>query len=220
MKKILIGTPSYDGRVDVWYTDSLVNSTKLAIENNIDLFAIYTSYDALVQRARNKLVQIALEYNFDEIIFIDSDMGWDPQWILDLANRKEDIIGGIAPGRRDIESWNTYIASKNLIYSDDKKLIQVEKIGTGFLKVSKKALLDIWNISSKYLDDEDQKTYCHAFELEVKDNTLFSEDYVFCRKLIDLGYKLWVDPTMNCNHTGTKTFTGNFIEFLNKNGYR
>ena len=118
MKKILIGTPSYDGRVDVWYTDSLVNSTKLAIENNIDLFAIYTSYDALVQRARNKLVQIALEYNFDEIIFIDSDMGWDPQWILDLTNRKEDIIGGIAPGRRDIESWNTYIASKNLMNFD------------------------------------------------------------------------------------------------------
>ena len=33
----MIGTPCYDGRLDVWYTNSLVNTVKLAKEKNIEI---------------------------------------------------------------------------------------------------------------------------------------------------------------------------------------
>jgi hypothetical protein len=35
--KVLIATPAYDGRLDVWYTTSLVNSVRIAQENGIFL---------------------------------------------------------------------------------------------------------------------------------------------------------------------------------------
>jgi len=55
MRKVLIGTPSHDGRLDVWYTNSLLNTVRATYETEKDTYVhgIYTSYDSLVQRARN-----------------------------------------------------------------------------------------------------------------------------------------------------------------------
>ena len=53
MRRVLIGTPSYDGRIDVWFANSLIQTVKIAEKKGIFVHAIYTSYDSLVQRARN-----------------------------------------------------------------------------------------------------------------------------------------------------------------------
>ena len=58
MRKVLIGTPCYDGRTDVWYNDSLNNTIRLSMKKDIRLDVIYMSYDSLVQRARNDIVNV------------------------------------------------------------------------------------------------------------------------------------------------------------------
>jgi len=30
MRRVLIGTPSYDGRIDVWFANSLIQTVKIA----------------------------------------------------------------------------------------------------------------------------------------------------------------------------------------------
>ena len=35
-KKVLIATPSYDGKLDVYYIDSLLNTLSLAEKNNVE----------------------------------------------------------------------------------------------------------------------------------------------------------------------------------------
>ena len=84
MRKVLIGTPAHDGRVDVWFANSLVNTIKLTAKKDVEINPVYMSYDSLVQRARNDLVRLALEENYDDLIFIDSDEEWDPEWIFKL----------------------------------------------------------------------------------------------------------------------------------------
>ena len=45
-RKVLIGSPSYDGSINVWYVNSLINSVKYAHDNNlnIDLLPVWVSY--------------------------------------------------------------------------------------------------------------------------------------------------------------------------------
>ena len=86
MRRVLIGTPSYDGRIDVWFANSLVSTVKMAIEKNIHVHAIYTSYDSLIQRARNSLFKLALDGGYDDLFFIDSDVVWEPEWFLRCLN--------------------------------------------------------------------------------------------------------------------------------------
>lgn len=38
----------------------------------------------------------------------------------------------------------------------------------------------------------------------------FTEDYVYCRRWIDLGGTVWIDPLMHTGHTGNKTWWGQF----------
>jgi len=78
VKKILIATPSYDGKVDVWYTSALHQTTLIGIEAGIYFHPVFMSYDALIQRSRNDLVALAVEQDFDGILWIDADIEWHP----------------------------------------------------------------------------------------------------------------------------------------------
>lgn len=211
MRKVLLGTPAHDGRVDVWYCNSLVNTIKMAPHFDVLIQPVYMSYDSLVQRARNDLVRLALEEKFDDLIFMDSDQEWDPQWIFSLLARPEDVVGGTVVKKADQPLFNVK-ALKSGIKREDNGLIEVEAIGTGFLKISRKALEAVWNISPEYMNEG--KKCRMVFDVQLVDGELVSEDNVFCRKWRSLGNKVWIDPTMTCNHIGAKKYSGNFMQFV------
>ena len=218
MQKVLIGTPSYDGRIDVWFANSLVATVKEAEKKGIHVHAIYTSYDSLVQRARNDLVRLALDGGYDTLFFIDSDVEWEPEWFFRLLERPEPIVGGALVKKFDKEGYTVKILNKTLKYSEDKKLLEVDGVGTGFLKVDKFALEELWLASDPYTHDGINQRM--IFNLLIDDDgDLISEDYVMCKKWQNLGYKVWLDPTITCNHIGIKKFKGDLNKFLDKQGY-
>lgn len=219
MRKVLIGTPAHDGRVDVWYCNSLVQTIRESIQRGIYVQPIYTSYDSLVQRARNSLVKIALEQGFDDLFFIDSDVEWNPEWFFSILNAPEPVVGAALVKKDDVrEGYTVKITDRNLKYNNLGTLIEVDGVGTGFMKVSKFALEKLWEISPKYTDDNGTINSM-VFDVIVENGELISEDYVVCKKWKDLGYKVWIDPTITCNHIGVKKFSGNLNEFIKINGY-
>jgi choline kinase len=217
MRKVLIGTPSYDGRIDVWFANSLINTVKLSMEKGIYVHAIYTSYDSLIQRARNSLFKLAIDGGYDDLFFIDSDCEWEAEWFFRLLERPEPIVGGALVKKSDKEGYTVKLTDKNLKWSSDKKLIEVDGIGTGFMKISRFALERLWNASEPYIsENEEHRMIC---DIKVENGDLISEDYIICKKWQDMGYKVWLDPTITLNHIGVKKFKGNFNSFINKLDY-
>jgi glycosyltransferase involved in cell wall biosynthesis len=217
MKKVLIGTPSYDGRIDTWFADSLVRTVKESISRKIQVDTIYPSYDSLIQRARNDLFKMALEGQYDTLFFIDSDTEWEPEWFFRLLERPEPIVGGSLVKKSEIEGYTVKITDKELKYSEDKKLLEVDGVGTGFLKVDRFAIDKLWLMSEPYLHDS--KDNRMVFDIKIENGDLISEDYIMCSKWKSLGYKVWLDPTITCNHNGVKKYKGNLQNFLKKNNY-
>jgi glycosyltransferase involved in cell wall biosynthesis len=218
MRKVLIGTPSYDGRIDVWYANSLLGTVKMAYEKDIYVHAIYTSYDSLIQRARNSLFKLALTGGYDDLFFIDSDAEWEPEWFFRLLERPEPIVGGaLVKKSDDNEGYTVKLMDKNLKWSKDKKIIEVDGVGTGFLKVNRFALEKLWEMSDKYTSEgEEHRMIC---DIKVENGDLISEDYILCNKWKSLGYKVWLDPTITLNHIGTRKYKGDFQSFIKKHGY-
>ena len=209
MLKVLIATPAYDGRLDVWYTTSLVNSVRIAQDNGIFLHPVFMSYDALVQRARNDLFKLALEY--DAVIWIDSDLEWNPMWIMELLGSGKDVIGGTYRKKTDDAELYT-VKTKDLTATDG--LIKVDGLGMGFVKMSKKAVQALWDASQPYQNEgREGRMVC---DIQIVDGQLVSEDNVVTRKLADLGFDIWLDPRMTCCHIGTKKFYGNFEDFAKR----
>ena len=66
------------------------------------------------------------------------------------------------------------------------------------------------------MDDAPDRLVCNV---EIRNGILISEDYLLCKKAKDLGFDLWLDPTITINHMGPKKFIGNIDKFLQKLGY-
>ena len=219
MRRVLIGTPCYDGRIDVWYANSLVNAIRIAESCGIFLHPIWLSYDALIQRARNDLLGMVISENYDDIIFIDSDIEFDPLWIFKLLDSEEDVVGGTYPKKGDNESYpvkGLFVNGLLNTTTDERGLLEVQGIGTGFVKLSRKAVQALWDTSVEYTNTEKGTVSRMMSEVEVVDGDLISEDITMFKRLRGLGFRIWLDPTMTCNHIGNKKYKGNFSNYLKR----
>lgn len=211
MKNILIATPSYDGKVDVWYSNSLYHTVLVGIQNEIMFKPIFLSYDALVQRARNDLVAMAKELGVDGILWVDSDIEWHPQWAIDLVNSGKDVIGIPYP-KKDLSSEQyPVVLGKNKI---GKGIFPVDAIGTGFLYMSKKAYEYLWDSSEPYTSYGAERRA--IFEVKIKDGLMHSEDVIACAKLRKGKFKIYIDSDKTCNHVGNLKYIGNFTSFIER----
>lgn len=214
MQKILIATPSYDGKIDVWYTNSLVETCIIGLQNEIFFKPIFMSYDALIQRSRNDLIGIAVENEFDGILWIDADMEWNPQWAIDLVKSKYDVFG-LPVIKKSIteESYNIKCKIEDL-NPDENGILKVESVGTGFLYMSKKAYMHLWNSSPEYTHNGNNRRW--VFDVGIKDGDIISEDVTVCSRLLEGGFDIMVDTNKTCNHVGNLKYVGNFASFIQR----
>lgn len=212
----MIAAPSYDGTITVWHASSLSETCKLGLTKGINVFCIYMSYDALVQRARNDIVQLALESNVDDLVFIDCDVDWNPEDFFKLLDYDVDIVGGVYPKKGDIETYPVKI-NPNEYQVQENGLVEVEGLPTGFMRIRKDALQKIWDVSEEYTEAHKEKPTRMCFNVSINSRReLVSEDISFCEKWTDLGGKLYFDPSINLAHVGTKRWIGNFSEWIKK----
>ena len=215
IRKVMIGTPTYDGKLDVWYTNSLVNTITSSADKNISITPIWVSYDALIQRARNDIIQLAINLDIDDLIFIDADIEWNPDDFFKLLDYSQDVVGGTYPKKTDEEVYVIRdVIPKNI--DSLTGLIEVTGLGTGFVKLSRRAINYLWNNSEMYIDPKDNQERRMVFDVLIKDNLLYSEDTIMFYKLIQGGFNVYLDPNITCNHIGPKKFVGNFIKWLSK----
>ncbi len=100
-KKIFVATPMYGGQCHGMYTKSSCDLAKIAQAYNMDLKMFYLFNESLITRARNYCVDEFLRSDYTHLMFIDSDIGFDPNDVLSLAilaeEGKRDIVCGPYP---------------------------------------------------------------------------------------------------------------------------
>ena len=211
-RRVMIGTPCYDGRVSAEFMQSMLGSVGLAAQNNIMIFPVQVGHDALVQRARNDLVNMALAANVDDLVFVDADQTWNPMGLIKLLSHKVDVVGCPVPKKSDTQiDFNVKVLPEGLGNTTDG-LFDVASVGTGMLRITRAALKKVWDASPEY---KNNGVPCRmVFEVKIVDGELVSEDNVFCNKWRGLGGKVWLDPSMTCGHIGVKHFYNSFAKFI------
>lgn len=215
MRNVMIAAPSYDGTITVWHASSLSETCKLGLTRNINVFCIYMSYDALVQRARNDIVQLALETGVDDLVFIDTDVDWHPEDFFRLLEHDVDIVGGVYPKKGDQEQYPVKMLNQYIV--NELGLVEVTGLPTGFMRIKKSALQKIWDSSLEYKEPHKEKPCRMVFDVRITDQgELQSEDISFCEKWKMLDGKLYLDPEIDLAHVGTKRWVGNFRKWIEK----
>ena len=162
-KKIFVATPMYGGMCSGMYTKSTADLATIATQYGMDVRFFYLFNESLITRARNYLVDEFLRSPYTHLMFIDSDIHFNPNDVLTLAALDKEIIG--APYAKKVIAWEKVrnAVDAGLADDDPTKLeeftgdfvfnpiggtteikvsepVEVLEIGTGFMLIAREVL--------------------------------------------------------------------------------
>ena len=96
-KKLFIATPMYGGMNHGLYMKSCLDLQTIMMKYNIEVKFSFLFNESLITRARNYLVDEFLRTDYTHMMFIDSDIHFDPNDVIALLALDKDVIGGPYP---------------------------------------------------------------------------------------------------------------------------
>lgn len=169
-KKIFIATPMYGGQCAGMYSKACIDLATMCANYGVETRFFFIFNESLITRARNYLVDEFLRAEgFTHLMFIDSDIHFDPRDVLSLAVLCDDdkpIIGG--PYGKKCIAWEKIKRAVDVGIADEdpeelakftgdfvfnpvlgtrelkiNEPVEVLEIGTGFMMV-KRDVFDDW----------------------------------------------------------------------------
>lgn len=217
-RKLFIALPAYDHKVSLKLAVSLAKFATVAPTYGITIEIGSICGCSVVSRARNLLVSDLLESDCTELLFIDSDINFEPEHILRLMawgrDQKKGIVAGV-PRIRDVNK--TYIATldtdaEGSLTMNGHGLVRAKRVATAFMWVNRRVFEDLieQNPDWKYHDNRCQKDVHAVFDFKVTEEGYMGEDFLFCDRAQAAGYEVWIDPEIGLGHMGVQEYVGNF----------
>jgi hypothetical protein len=232
-----VATPCYGCILNVNYLQSLLALQSACLQRGVSCYIDFIGNESLVQRARNILAARFLQSpdTNTDLLFIDADIGFDPDLVFRLLDMDRDVVTGLYPkkaidwtgvrnaiaGGFDPRSggldFNLNIRGHNATIENG--FAEVLDSATGFMMISRSALA---KMVDRYRDtlhcvndiqgggDNRVDTYVAVFDcmLDPETKRYLSEDYAFCRRWQQMGGKIWADVVTPLVHVGNYVYNG------------
>jgi len=204
---VLICTPGHS--MEAEYVKSLVETLSVLQYNNIS-YKYLSEYSSTVSGAREATLMGSLfldvfnprpvggKITYDKIIWIDSDISWNPQDFMKLYYSEYDITSGVyinnkgTPMFTQLESELEKDINEMANYESP---FEISAAGFGFIAM-KSGIFE--SIERPWFDSIFQ-------EVKNEDKTKsmkipFGEDYSLCYRARFAGYKIFLDPSIKITH--------------------
>ncbi len=217
MTKVFLATPAFSGKVDVAYSIAMADTKLLLAMKNIDLQICIHSSGSLLVAERNRLNKAFLATDCTHMLCVDSDLAWPPKAIEAMLEYDLDFVGGCYPARGEkIFLFRPVYQENGSIETNGKNLLKMNYIPAGFMLIKRCVIEKLHEVFSheyfkpKVKDQEKEDGYC-IFNTELRDGEFWGEDFVFCRKVREAGFEIWVDPYIEFDHSGTRGMLGKIL---------
>ena len=208
MKKVLIATPCLDQKVDAYFVHSLCESIKLGIKNDLDIRCVFLANESILPMARNELFALAYKENYDTMVFIDDDESWKEHALIEIIQSNKDVVTLPVVNKSDTDIGFNVWLNKDSEKDPSDGYIKINKCGTGFLKLSRKVIDDLWNSNTELMfRNKKLKNIC---EYTYVNGYFIGEDVTLTKKIKELGYHIWLNPNYTVSHIGNKMYKGDF----------
>lgn len=199
-RKVMLATTSY-GSPSCSHVFSIARAREALHQAGLNTAYLLLHGDCHVDDARNNVVREFLESDCTELMFIDADVSFGPEQILEVCGHDLDMVGGVYPFRR--EGDNTMPV--RLMPDADKVdgLLEVDGLPTGFLKINRRVLEQLAATAPKYLTKSSQETaLIFARPAPGPTKLRWGGDLDFCNRWRLLGGRIFAVPEIRLGHTG------------------
>jgi len=217
--KLYIGIPTR-GVTTSQFCRSLVGTVSALALSGIESEVHYCQMSCHVDMGRNTILAKFMHTDCTHLLFIDDDMGWEPESVFAILRQDVELVAGVGP--KKTEDGEEYCCHLNVDPEGYPimlgELLSASDVGAAFVLMKRAAVERLIN---KFPDLRcravDMEYGYHFFENEYTQNTFRTEDYTFCKRYREAGGDILVYPDISFLHTGQKDYQGNYHKFLSKN---
>lgn len=223
MVKILIALPAF-GQVNTSFTTgSLVATTRFLTERGQFGGFAQLSYPDL-EDLRSMFLSIFYDkIDASHILFVDADMSFEPQLVLDMIDFDKPLVGCLYPKRTLPIAWvGSALEGEQQI---ENGFLKVEGIGFGVTLISRdcvKAIIDGGHCeidedldahtAGQMLKSQGITRMIRAFDKIKLPGRRLSEDYSFCHRHKAAGGDVWAAINHRVTHVGDYGFGGRYAD--------
>ncbi len=212
-EKVYIGVPSYTPEVSMRFTNSLLqligNNAGPPIEITLN-FIIGQSY---ISKARNEMALNFLESDAHVFLQIDNDILFTPADVQRLVSHLQPIVGGFYFKKNLGKRVAVCERLPDQGGPGANGLIELKYVGAGFLAVRRgvfERMIEAYHHDDWfwYEDEGTGRKYWDFFPTMVHPglHRWLGEDWYFCERARELGYKVYGDSEVRLPHLGMVTY--------------
>lgn len=203
-QKVMLATPVYE-KPAACYTFSIASSREALHRAGIQTAYLLLSGNCHVDDARNRIVQEFLLSDCTDLVFLDADVSWEKEQLVQLCQFDEDLVGGVYPYRRDDERAMAKMPALLIEgeTSDDRGLMRVAGLPTGFMRIRRRVLDELAKDADQYALSADRRSKVPVvFERTFNNGTRLGGDLNFCRKWAEKGGAVLAAIYLRLGHSG------------------
>lgn len=236
-RHLFVATPSFGGMVTQRYMQSAIALLQCGQAEGLRISLELLGGESLITRGRNALAARFMDDpTATHLMFIDADIGFDPQQVLRMLRFDAEVVAGLYPLK--LMDWSAEAdarraggeppetASLRYVGVPCEGQERVEKdgfvsglfAGTGFMMIARPVLRALARAQpwTKYSATHTGASHSRSvnqyawFECMIEPETghYLSEDYAFCRRYRETGGCIWLDTRGTLTHIGPHEFTG------------
>ena len=228
--KLFVPLICYNHTCNTEYMMSILKLLNAAKNSNLNVSFYPIFFESLVSRARNAAVAHFLEDKENtHILFIDSDIIFEPEDVFKLIKSNKEVVAGIYPKKYIV--WDRlkqypeaervdFPVGGNVKMTEDN-FLEMDYLPTGFLLVSRTAINKIIKQypELKYRNDIDGymsagDNFYDLFKVGIRNGIYESEDWGFCSLWKSVGGKVLIHPEINVKHLGWHEYSGNLLKYI------
>ncbi len=199
-RKVMLATTSY-GSPATAYTFSIARGRQALHDAGIPTAYLLLHGDCHVDDARNSVVREFLASDCSELMFIDADVSWGPEALVELCQFADlDIVGGVYPFRSE---GSDTMPVRMLDGAEERDgMLEVDGLPTGFMKIRRRVLERMAQAAPKYYTKHGQETAL-VFSRPMPGPTKlrWGGDIDFCNRWRGMGGRLFAVTELRLGHT-------------------
>jgi len=216
---VFIAMPCYDS-VKINTMLSVIKLVQQLGKSGIQC-GINTYKSPLIHQARNYLTSVFLTTEYQYLLFVDSDVEFEPEAVIRMMVAKKNIV--CTPYRVKSADTNQHIYtvefknSKNIIVLAGG-LVEIESGPTGLMLIDRAVFEKIiknhpeLKITNPATPDagKSHEFYYNFFDFGFKDGYAMGEDVSFCRLARDNDFRIFANIESSTAHHGSFAWKGTF----------
>jgi hypothetical protein len=212
--RVMVGIPA--GRdLPALTVKSLLATQALCRDKQVPFDLGMVIGSAVVQWARDEVVDLFLKSEATRLFWIDSDMVWEPEQFMRMLalSQYREVICAAYPAKKDQPTFYVNYDEQGLVRGE-YGLLEIKGVGLGFTVIARHVIEKLAAKAPRVSDGISQRTLASVFRIGATDGKREGEDMAFFRDIRELGYKVWLDPTVSLGHYGSKVYTGSIQDAL------